>query len=504
MTGTIGFLSASRMMNTFLRGAAKQNGIFRGAATQSGILRGAVTQSGILHKRIASPQYNIVAPTAVNIRQYTTPSSTESLHPEDAPKQQDQTVNRPHRFLPYEPHTNAVPFRMCTPHNDDKMLEVTWRNDETQRYAYPWLRDNCMCASCYSSTVRSRIVSFSRMDVEAVPQHAAVSEDGETLAIGWQDGHLSEFSSQWMREYRFDASSNDPVTYPKMCYWGNDIADSLSIFQLQDILESDEALYEMLMELKTSGLCCIKGGGTEEGQVKKIADRIAFLHITYFGPTSHVKALYNAPNVAYTSKSFPMHTDLAYMGRPPGAQMIHCINQARDEGGENWFADGFKVALDLKEADPEAYEILCNVPMEFKDRGSYFYGTFYQRASHPVISLDGKGHPNHIYLSDHGRDPMLRVAPEQVLAVYRALKKFSNMYHHPKNVYNYKLQEGDIMTFDNRRVIHGRAAFKVTSISSRHLETGYLEWDDMDSRIRVLRECLAAQHRKKTDNGETA
>ena len=65
--------------------------------------------------------------------------------------------------------------------------------------------------------------------------------------------------------------------------------------------------------------------------------------------------------------------------------MIHCINQARDDGGENWFADGFKVALDLKEADPEAYEILCNVPMEFKDRGSYFYGTFYQRASHPVI-----------------------------------------------------------------------------------------------------------------------
>ena len=60
------------------------------------------------------------------------------------------------------------------------------------------------------------------------------------------------------------------------------------------------------------------------------------------------------------------------------------------------------------------------------------------------------------------------------------------------------------MTFDNRRVIHGRAAFKVTSSSSRHLETGYLEWDDMDSRIRVLRECLAAQHRKKTDNGETA
>ncbi len=58
------------------------------------------------------------------------------------------------------------------------------------------------------------------------------------------------------------------------------------------------------------------------------------------------------------------------------------------------------------------------------------------------------------------------------------------------------------MTFDNRRVIHGRAAFKVTSISSRHLETGYLEWDDMDSRIRVLREDLAAKYRKTTKHDD--
>ena len=65
--------------------------------------------------------------------------------------------------------------------------------------------------------------------------------------------------------------------------------------------------------------------------------------------------------------------------------MLHCIQQAK-EGGENWFTDGFKVALDLKKIDPEAYEILCNVPMEFKDVGTYDpYGRLYLRASHPVI-----------------------------------------------------------------------------------------------------------------------
>ena len=172
---------------------------------------------------------------------------------------------------------------MCVQYDDEKLLEVTWRNDETQKYAYPWLRDNCMCASCYSQTVRSRIVSFRNLDVESEPIDSRISDDGETLHLTWPDGHVSEFTSQWLREYRFETSANDPVTYPKMRYWGSEIEDSLSTFELNDILTSDEVLYEMLMELKTSGLCIIKGGGTDEGQVKKIADRIAFLHITYFG-----------------------------------------------------------------------------------------------------------------------------------------------------------------------------------------------------------------------------
>ena len=49
------------------------------------------------------------------------------------------------------------------------------------------------------------------------------------------------------------------------------------------------------------------------------------------------------------------------------------------------------------------------------------------------------------------------------------------------------------MTFDNRRVIHGRRAFETTTSSSRHLETGYLEWDELDSRLRVLHKQLGYQ-----------
>ena len=64
--------------------------------------------------------------------------------------------------------------------------------------------------------------------------------------------------------------------------------------------------------------------------------------------------------------------------------MLHCIQQAK-EGGENWLTYGFKVALDLKQTDPQAYDILCNVQMEFKDVSTYQHGRNYLRASHSVI-----------------------------------------------------------------------------------------------------------------------
>lgn len=45
------------------------------------------------------------------------------------------------------------------------------------------------------------------------------------------------------------------------------------------------------------------------------------------------------------------------------------------------------------------------------------------------------------------------------------------------------LLTGEILTFDNIRVFHGRSTYE----GDRHLEGGYLDWDYVYSKIRVLR-----------------
>ena len=177
--------------------------------------------------------------------------------------------------------STPLPLSSLERYDDDKCLKITWNNGDSQTYPYPWLRDNCRCDSCYSHSTYSRTACFLDLDVEAVPQDVALSSDGNSLDIKWPDGHTSEYPTSWLLENRFSKSEDDHIFHPKFRYWANDL--DKPHFKFSDIIEKDSVLSEMLMELKTSGICHITDAGNQEGRVKKIADRVAFLHLTYFG-----------------------------------------------------------------------------------------------------------------------------------------------------------------------------------------------------------------------------
>ena len=53
-------------------------------------------------------------------------------------------------------------------------------------------------------------------------------------------------------------------------------------------------------------------------------------------------------------------------------------------------------------------------------------------------------------------------------------------------VFTYRRSIGDLVAFDNTRVLHARSAYSLTAGEERYLEGGYVEWDEMQSRRRVL------------------
>jgi gamma-butyrobetaine dioxygenase len=82
-------------------------------------------------------------------------------------------------------------------------------------------------------------------------------------------------------------------------------------------------------------------------------------------------------------------------------------------------------------------------------------------------------------------------------AFYPALQRFTEILNDADNTYQYTLQEGDAVIFDNRRVLHARTAFSsdiearqgpgvVEGEADRWLKGCYLEVDALLDRRRVL------------------
>jgi len=80
----------------------------------------------------------------------------------------------------------------------------------------------------------------------------------------------------------------------------------------------------------------------------------------------------------------------------------------------------------------------------------------------------------------------------QVEKLYRAMRTFDDLMNSEENHIRLKMKPGDMVTVKNKRVMHGRSELK-GGISGRSLQCGYMDWDEIRSRIRVTKAKLASQ-----------
>ena len=83
-------------------------------------------------------------------------------------------------------------------------------------------------------------------------------------------------------------------------------------------------------------------------------------------PTIEVINVPKPNNTSYTADALRNHTDLPYFEYAPGYQFLHClINDAK--GGNSSVVDGFAVASYLRKYEREAFKVLTNTYVKFKD-----------------------------------------------------------------------------------------------------------------------------------------
>lgn len=355
-------------------------------------------------------------------------------------------------------------------------LVLRWPDAASLAFPAIWLRDNC--PSAFHPDTGERTGDL--MSIPDAPLIASARVDGTQVRLAWADGAPdSVFTLGWLQDHAPGRPRADPAARPPRVWRGDLSAQDIPRFAAAAIFGDDAALRAWLIALVETGLAIVEGLADTPEAGMDAARRIGFLRETNFGVEFDVVSKPSPNNLAYTALALPLHTDLANQELPPGFQFLHCLaNEA--EGGGSVFADGYAIAGDLRREDARAFDLLAATPIPF-----WFHdGDTDLRQHRPVINLDAAGAVREIKWNAHLAGTF-DMAPEEMPAYYRAYRAFMARTRDPAYQVRLKLSGGEMVVFDNRRVLHGREAFDPAT-GFRHLHGCYVDRGEVHSRLRVL------------------
>ena len=304
-----------------------------------------------------------------------------------------------------------------------------------------WARDNCSCPQCLHPTSRERLVMV--IDPGDGPHAPALPERPDPAAVAREP-----FGPE----------------VPTVAYAA---------------LDEPAGMDSWLTALLAHGAVVVTGTPVDRGEVLRLAERIGFARPTNFGLLFDVVSTPDPTSNAYTALGLQLHTDLPYWDPPPDVQFLHTLaNDAT--GGDSTLVDGLAVASRLAVDDPGAFEVLSRWPVPFR----YLDADTEHHLAWPVIEVDGQGEPVGIRFNNGVRGTDHRAAGADGERFYRAYLELWRRFNDAAVAF--RLEAGDLLCFDNRRMLHGRTAFDPSS-GRRHLQGCYVDRTMVLSRLRTLR-----------------
>jgi trimethyllysine dioxygenase len=240
---------------------------------------------------------------------------------------------------------------------------------------------------------------------------------------------------------------------------------------------SDGGIKKWLTHIQRTGFVLVTETPVSPEVTKELMERMAYIRNSIFGGFSVWDNKLESPDdTAFTSLSIEPHTDGTYVHDAPGLQTLHCIKKD-SIGGENQLIDGLAIAEKMRNEYPDAFNILCNVTIP----GRYIKPDTYLEAHRPLFRINNKGEVVQVSFNNHDRAPF-RLENEQMSLFYDAYKIFHNLANDSSRQYEFFLDPGTVLTFDNWRLLHARSALT----GYRQLCGGYHNREDFESKLRSI------------------
>lgn len=337
-----------------------------------------------------------------------------------------------------------------------------------------WIRDACSCSDCRRPSTNERLLDPTSIDL-GITIESVTGDDA--LQIPMSDGHTVVLDAEWLRAHldAFD-HRDEPAVGRRL--WTSATPPPIVTMQVADLHRSAD-LVRWLDCLATNGCALISDVAPTSAGLREVAALVGEIRATNYGVTWEIDATLEPVSAVDSERHLLVHTDLPYREVAPGVQFL--LAAVTDvAGGASTLVDGYAVAEQLRRADPEAWRVLTSI--EF---------------SYPFVRDDVEliGRAPIVGLHPDGRYHQIRRAPDLVgipfveadaaPALYAALGRWNELVDDPANEIRIELRAGELLAFDNHRLLHGRTAFELGAEGRRLLLGCYLDVEDVHSRRAV-------------------
>ncbi len=244
-----------------------------------------------------------------------------------------------------------------------------------------------------------------------------------------------------------------------------------------DAVDDRAALCGWLAAVRRHGLAVMSGVPCEDGAVCRVAELFGHVRETNYGRLFDVRSEVDPVNLAYTNLGLQAHTDNPYRDPVPTLQLLACL-QNSVEGGESILLDGFNAAARLRAEAPEAFALLTRHCARFEYAGAKGVRL---RARRPLIELAPDGALVAVRFNSRSAAPFVDIPYEEMAAYYNAYRRFAEIIERPDMAIEFKMAPGDLVLFDNTRVLHARTAF--SGAGARWLQGCYADKDGLLSTL---------------------
>ena len=364
----------------------------------------------------------------------------------------------------------------------ENFLHLHWQDKVSLTCYVLWLRENAVGAGGIDEATREGIFEPQYFCQDIKFYEVAITDDG-ALSITWKSDEVpANYHPGWLRHIALNQHTVDSFI-PEITTWMSKECSKPITFDAEKILVCQESKKEWINTLIEKGISKLQNAPDDVNFLNKISQTVGPIRSTNFGRIWDVKAdvklAGNADtnSTANTSLALSPHTDLPTRETPPGFQFLHCLSN-ETSGGESTMTDGYSIVEALETEWPEDYQILTTCNWIFFNRGPGID----HRWSGPIIELAKFGRP----LTLRAFYPV-RAFPDMpennIPMAYSAMQRLYKLASDGRFQIQFPFNPGDIICFDNRRILHGRTAFD--GGGSRHLRGIYIDRDEILSCARI-------------------